>query len=106
FLPSIMPLFFVRIYDFFSRNKGLYYFILVSLFLLLALGASRIQLQQDINKMIPHDPGIEALDDVLNKTKTAEQIIWTLSFKDTSLLNQDSLISLQQELEQRLYRSG
>lgn len=102
----IMQTIFLSIYDFFSRHKSIYRFSLVALFVLCAIGASFVRFEQDINKMIPHDPAIEAMNGVLNKTKTGEQIIWTLSFKDTNYLNQDSLITLQQALATQLQTAG
>lgn len=97
-----MQTIFTRIYDFFEQHKGWYRLCLLGLFLLVGLGATRIRFEQDISKMIPRDPSIEAMNGVLNKTKTGEQIIWTLSFKDTNFIHQDSLILLQQQLEDSL----
>jgi 1-acyl-sn-glycerol-3-phosphate acyltransferase len=56
--------------------------------------------------MIPHDPSIEAMNDVLNKTKTGEQIIFTVSFNDTTVSNHDSLIQLQQRFQEELAATG
>jgi predicted exporter len=56
--------------------------------------------------MIPHDPSIEAMNDVLNKTKTGEQIVFTLSFADTTVSNPDSLIIIQQQFQQELDTTG
>lgn len=90
---------FTSIFDFFEKRKSLYWICFIGLFLICGLGASRIRFENDINKMIPHDASIEAMNDVLNKTKTGEQIVFTLSFKDNTVSNPDSLIALQQSLE-------
>jgi len=90
---------FTSIFDFFEKRKTLYWFCFITLFLLCGLGASRIRFENDINKMIPHDASIEAMNDVLNKTKTGEQIVFTLSFKDSTFSSPDSLIALQQVFE-------
>lgn len=102
FMQSI----FTSIFDFFEKRKSLYWICFIGLFLLCGLGASRIRFENDINKMIPHDASIEAMNDVLNKTKTGEQIIFTLSFDDTALSNPDALIEMQQELESALNKNG
>ncbi len=97
-----MQALFTYIFDFFEKRKPAFYITLALVFLAALLGASQIKFESDINKMIPHDPAIEAMNDVLNKTKTGEQIVFTLSFKDENYLAPDSLILLQQSLQQKL----
>ncbi|MFA6057175.1 MAG: 1-acyl-sn-glycerol-3-phosphate acyltransferase [Taibaiella sp.] len=97
---------FTFIYDFFAKRPVLYWCFFVLLFAVCILGASRIRFENDINAMIPHDPSIEAMNDVLNKTKTGEQIIFTVSFKDTTVSNPDSLIQQQQRFQDELAIAG
>lgn len=97
---------FTSIFDFFEKRKPLYWFCFTILFLVCIAGASRIRFENDINKMIPHDASIEAMNDVLSKTKTGEQIVFTLSFNDSSVSNPDSLILLQQALGTDLNKIG
>jgi 1-acyl-sn-glycerol-3-phosphate acyltransferase len=94
-----MQYIFTSLYDIFEKRRRLFWFCLILVFALSIAGASRIRFVDDINKMIPHDPEIEAMNDVLNKTKTGEQVIFTLSFKDSSISNPDSLILLQNGLQ-------
>lgn len=94
-----MQYIFTALYDIFEKRRKLFWFCLVLAFVLSILGASRIRFVDDINKMIPHDPGIEAMNDVLSKTKTGEQVIFTLSFTDSSRTDPDSLILVQQALQ-------
>ncbi|PSK94760.1 trifunctional MMPL family transporter/lysophospholipid acyltransferase/class I SAM-dependent methyltransferase [Taibaiella chishuiensis] len=101
-----MQYIFTALYDFFENRRKLFWFCLALLFGLCLLGASRIRFVDDINKMIPHDPGIEAMNDVLSKTKTGEQIIFTLSFKDSNATAPDSLISLQEHLQEKLLQGN
>ena len=101
-----MQAIFTSIYDFFDKHKMLYRISVIVLFALSIAGATQIKFVDDINKMIPHDPTIAAMNDVLNKTKTGEQIIITLSFNDTNTNNPDSLIMLQQQLELALNKVG
>lgn len=97
---------FTFIYDFFAKRPVLYWCFFVLLFAVCILGASRVRFENDINAMIPHDPSIEAMNDVLNKTKTGEQIIFTASFKDTTISDPDSLILMQQRFQQELAIAG
>ena len=101
-----MQAFFTSVYDFLDKRKTLYWVCFIALFALSILGASRIRFVDDINKMIPHDPSIEAMNEVLNKTKTGEQIIFSFSFTDTTLSNPDSLILMQQNFQQALDSTG
>lgn len=84
----------------------LYRICFVLLFAVCIAGATRIKFVDDINKMIPHDPAIEAMNEVLNKTKTGEQVVFTLSFKNAGINNPDSLILLQQRFQSELERTG
>ncbi|WP_158605877.1 trifunctional MMPL family transporter/lysophospholipid acyltransferase/class I SAM-dependent methyltransferase [Taibaiella sp. KBW10] len=93
---------FLNIFDYFKTHRKAFWWSFTLLFMLVAAGATRIRFESDINKMIPHDPTIEAMGNILNKTKTGEQLVFTLSFKDSTLQNPDSLIALQQQLEERL----
>lgn len=101
-----MQAFFTFIFDFLRRHKALYWLFFAGSFALCLLGASRIRLVDDINKMIPHDHSIEAMSEVLNKTRTGEQIIFTLSFADTAISDPDSLIQLEQAFTRALKTTG
>ncbi len=94
-----MQYIFTSLYDILEKRRKLFWLCLILVFAFSIIGASHIRFVDDINKMIPHDPEIEAMNDVLNKTKTGEQVIFTLSFKDNNLSNPDSLIRLQNELQ-------
>lgn len=72
---------------------------LIALFILVGFGATRINFETNINKMIPHDPNIEAMNNILSHTKSGEQLILTLKFKDIKKTDPDELILRQQALE-------
>lgn len=97
-----MQTIFLNIFDYFKTHRKAFWWSFCILFILVGLGATRIRFENDINKMIPHDEHIEAMSHILNKTKTGEQLVFTLSFKDSSIQNPDSLIALQQNLETAL----
>jgi len=101
-----MQTLFVYIFDFFEKRKAAFWVCFFLVFILVTGGASRIKFVQDINQVIPHDPAIEAMNDVLNKTRTGDQVIFTLSFRDTATINPDSLIALQQQLQEKLEHAG
>ncbi|OJV54710.1 MAG: hypothetical protein BGO31_06995 [Bacteroidetes bacterium 43-16] len=93
---------FGSIYDYFASHKTIFWCVFIVLFLLVGAGASRIRFENNINKMIPHDPNIEAMNNILNHTKTGEQLIFSLRFKDSTQAAPDQLIERQQELEAAL----
>jgi 1-acyl-sn-glycerol-3-phosphate acyltransferase len=97
-----MARFFCSIYDYFAAHKRAYWCTLITLFIIVGFGASRIKFETNINKMIPHDSNIEAMNNILNHTKSGEQLIFTLKFKDTNTTNPDALILRQQALQTAL----
>ncbi|MFT4060993.1 MAG: MMPL family transporter [Edaphocola sp.] len=97
---------FTGIYDFFEKRKSTYWLSLLAVVGTLAWGASGIRLENDINKMIPHDRSIEAMNEVVNNTQAGAQVVFTLSFKDSTYGNADSLIGLEQLLERQLSTLG
>lgn len=101
-----MKALFIFLYDFFEKRRTMYWLFFAGLFLLCIAGASRIRFEDDINKMIPQDPSVQAMNEVLNKTRTGEQIVFTFSFSDTAASNPDSLIALQEQFSRDLERTG
>jgi len=93
---------FVVLFKYFERHPKRYWACLIFIFSFCIFFASKIHFEQDVNKMIPHNPSLEAMNSVLNKTKTGEKIIFTVSFKDTAIQDPDSLIFLEKEFETQL----
>jgi 1-acyl-sn-glycerol-3-phosphate acyltransferase len=80
---------------------------------MLAWGASRINIEEDITKIFPDDPRVEKLSYVFQNARFAEQLVLMVSVKDSSMKAEpDSLIvfaeRLKAEIEQKLpqYISG
>ena len=101
-----MRFIFVALYRYFEKHPKWYWGCFVLIFAFCIFFASKIKFEQDINKMVPHDASIEAMNAVLNKTKTGEKIIFSMSFHDSLIKNPDSLIVLQQDFEQQLKIKG
>ncbi len=84
---------FVSIYNFFKSRIWLAHLLFIgTLGLFIALG-SFIKLEEDISSMLPDSKGITTIRDVLSHTKTGEKLVFLASFRDSSYVNQDSLIS-------------
>jgi len=101
-----MQTLFTSLYDFLEKRRSLYWISFILLFGLCLLGAARIRFVDDISKMIPHDPSVEAMNEVLNKTRTGEQVVFSCSFADTAVVAPDSLILLQQRFQDQLSVTG
>jgi len=101
-----MKILFTGLYDFFHKCRSIFRLCLLLSCALAVLGASRLHFVDDINRMIPHDPSVEAMNNVLNKTKTGEQIIFTLSYNDSERTDPDSLILHQHVFQTALESSA
>lgn len=88
-----MQVIFVSIYQFFTRNKKLYWIIFSVSFILLVFLASKIKLKDDITSMLPDSKAIKAMNNVISNTEAGEQVVFMMSFKDTTSADPDSLIS-------------
>lgn len=87
-----MQSFFTAIYDRFKKNRILcwgLFFGSLALWILLSL---QIKLKEDISSMLPDSKAIKAMNDVISHTQAGEQVIFLMSFKDSTVTNPDSLI--------------
>lgn len=84
---------FVAIYNFFNRQKALFWSVFIGLSVALAFLASRIRFQEDISSMLPDSKAIHAMNDVISHTQAGEQVIFQVSLKDSTVEDRDSLIA-------------
>ncbi len=69
------------------------------MFILVALGASQIRIEEDVSKFFPKDKKIEKLTEVFQNSKLAEKIVVMVSLQDSTPTPQpDSLIAYTQSL--------
>lgn len=81
----------VAIYEFLKNRKGLFYSILISLFVVLGFFASRIALEKDITKMIPDDKSTIGYKSTIQNVRILDKII--VSFQADSSGMEDTLIA-------------
>lgn len=81
----------VAFYDFFKARKGLFYSILISLFVVLGYFSSQVVLQKDITKMIPDDAETVGYKSAIQNIRILDKII--VSFEADSAGMEDSLIA-------------
>ncbi len=84
---------FIALYNFFRRFPALFWGIFLATFGLFGFFASRINYAEDITSMLPDSKAIHAMNDVISHTQAGEQVIFVLSFKDSTIEDRDSLIA-------------
>lgn len=81
-----MEEFFVGIYNFFRKRRGLLY----SLFFTLLVGAGyfawQLRLEEDIADILPKDRRIEKLNEVFAQSKFMDKLVVMVSMKDSSVM--------------------
>lgn len=97
---------FTTIYRYFEQHRRIYWLCFCLCFGLSILGALRANFEEDIQKAIPQDPQVAAMNDILSHTKAGSQLIFSLSFKDSNIVNPDSLMALQGAFQDSLEQFG
>jgi uncharacterized protein len=88
---------FISLYRFFKKKRSVFWIVLLALVGILAVGASRITIEEDISKFFPDDQRVEKLSYVFRNAKFSERIIGMVSIADSATTpDPDSLISVAQ----------
>ena len=94
-----MEFLFLSLYDYFQRQRTVFYCVLVALFALAGLGASQVTIEEDVSKFFPNDTKIDKLTRVFQDSKLAEKLVVMVSLTDsTTEANPDSLIAFTEAL--------
>lgn len=75
--------FFVSVFRFFGERKIFFFFLLAALLAVPAFFASRLQLEEDISRMIPADEKTNRATFILNNSRFADKLVFNLSLADT-----------------------
>jgi 1-acyl-sn-glycerol-3-phosphate acyltransferase len=84
---------FLFLYDLFSRRKLIFWLVFLSSFACWLVLALRIKPVEDVASMLPDSKAIRAMNDVISHTQAGEQIVFLVSFNDSTKTDPDSLIS-------------
>ncbi|MBW8684069.1 trifunctional MMPL family transporter/lysophospholipid acyltransferase/class I SAM-dependent methyltransferase [Chitinophaga rhizophila] len=88
---------FVSIYDFFNRRKDWLWICTIVCFAMAGYFASRIELEEDITRILPKDKTLDKLQQVFNDSRFADKLVVIVSQKDTTQAPQpDSLTAFAQ----------
>ena len=91
--------FFTGIYNFFARHKAWLWISAIACFVLAGLLASRIQLEEDITRILPQDKTLDKLQQVFNDSRFADKLVLMISQQDSAKAAEpDSLIAYADEL--------
>lgn len=97
---------FGSIYQFFNRRKAVFRTVFIASFVVFGFFASRIELEEDITSMLPDSKAIKAMNDVISHTQASEQLVFMMSFKDSTVTDADSLITALNAYANQLRESG
>ncbi|OJW85280.1 MAG: hypothetical protein BGO69_06590 [Bacteroidetes bacterium 46-16] len=96
--------FFVGIYDLFQKRKFVCWALFFLSLGLWAILSFRVKLKEDISSMLPDSKAIKAMNDVISHTQAGEQVIFLMSFKDSTRTDPDSLINAANDFRAELER--
>ncbi|MGC3948600.1 MAG: methyltransferase domain-containing protein [Chryseolinea sp.] len=94
---------FVKLYDYFRIHRSLFWTGVAVVIALMALGASRIDIEEDISRIFPDDPRVKDLRDVFQRSRFVERLVLMVGQADTTATPiPDSLVVVAGELESQL----
>lgn len=80
-----MHILFLSIFDFFKSKKWLLWLVLFAIVTGLAYASSKLELEEDITRVMPSNSEIEEIYAALQSLKNSDRIVVTLSLQDTNL---------------------
>jgi uncharacterized protein len=84
--------FFIAIYNYFQRHRTAMWVTAMCSFLVAGLLASRIKLEEDITRILPHEKKLDKLQQVFRDSRFSDKLTFTISQKDsTAPANPDML---------------
>jgi 1-acyl-sn-glycerol-3-phosphate acyltransferase len=94
---------FLSLYDFFKKQRAAFWIVFILTITALALGASRISLEEDITKFFPDDERVEKLNYVFQNSKFVERVVVMVSVKDSTMKPEpDSLLAFANTLSESM----
>lgn len=95
-----MHIFFLPLYEFFKTRKPTFWLVFLASFLIWVLLAARIKLVEDVTSMLPDSKAIRAMNDVIGNTQAGEQVIFLVSFDDSTNKDVDGLVAAANDFTQ------
>jgi uncharacterized protein len=79
-----METLFLLLFDFFKTKKWLLYVIFSALFIVMAICAASIRIEEDVSKFFPSDKKLAKVSQVLQGSRFAEKLVMMVSLKDST----------------------
>lgn len=89
-------------YRFFLRNKLVLWALFLGSLALWVFLSLRVKLQENITDMLPDSKAIRAMNDVISHTQAGEQVVFLVSFTDSTHTGPDSLITAVGSLQEAM----
>lgn len=96
-----MHIFFIPLYDFFKKRKPIFWLVFLLSFVLWVGLSLRVKLKEDVTSMLPDSKALRAMNNVITNTQAGEQVIFLLSFNDSTYIDNDSLVIAANDFNER-----
>ncbi len=93
---------FVYIYQYFSKNRLIFFAVLIAFFLIPGYFASRIRPEEDISKILPRDRQTEKLSEILQNARFADKLVLMVSLKDSNQSDPATLAAFADSFAEKL----
>src|SRR5690606_36100965 len=93
---------FAHIYDYLQKRKRLCFVLFFGSLLLWVIFAFQIKLQQNISDMLPDNRSVKAMNEIISKSKAAEQIIFSVKSKNTNDADADRLVAAAEQISNKI----
>lgn len=94
---------FLPIFNFFKKRRVALYALFFSILIFSGYFASKIKLEEDISKILPHDEKIQKLNEVFQDSKFLDRLVVTISSADsTKDPEPDSLVAFANVLVKKI----
>ena len=97
-----MQALFVGLYDFLAKRKVVCWSIFTISLLLWVVLSLQVRLKEDISSMLPDSKAIKAMNNVISNTQAGEQIIFLVSYRDSTRTDPDGLITATSEFNEQV----
>lgn len=96
----------LNIYNFYAKRRPALFITFVALLMSAGFFAWKVKFEEDISKILPKDKKIEKLNEVFQNSRFIDKLAVTISLKDTSSIEPDSLVNyadtLVENIQQKL----
>ena len=92
----------VRIYNYFAKHRLVFFITFGLSFLFLTYFALQVKFEEDISKILPKDKKTEKLNEIFQNSKFIEKLVVTVSLKDTTAQQPDSLVAYADDFAARV----